>query len=482
MLGKALRAAGGLAATGAALTYAAYRYERSKVPAGSELICSTTAPASPPVVLKRLSADNLMGGFDAYYLGGTWFYDQPLDAAKIKATLAEAVTKMPALAGRRSQAGIVLSNAGARFSAREGVEGSARDHIGTDAHVEPPRAGMCDIPSTCSGGEQPLFTVRVTNFRDGTSSIGIAAPHSLMDGGSYFEVVSALAAGHAKGSFKSVPVPDFDAAKVWEATSTIHDPAKEQTYWVPYRIFDWFHPLWALGMGRLDSMLPRAKVHLSLREIDTLRSRVISVLAAAGGKAPTVTTNEAISVAFFHMLSAEPKLFAPGAKGTIRMVINAQGKGAFSQVEHVAGNFSWMVPGYTSKPPKEMSALERAQFILGIGNQWRDDAAKHVREFVLFFRVQDITGYMWSGDGGFESVDNTLFINNQTVYPIAQIRFGAGALIGFQPWHSHQHMQIVACPGDGPRSRLAGGVDIYLPKMYSPLLGTPEFKQKLMSY
>ena len=97
MLGKALRAAGGLAATGAALTYAAYRYERSKVPAGSELICSTTAPASPPVVLKRLSADNLMGGFDAYYLGGTWFYDQPLDAAKIKAALTEGSVELKML-------------------------------------------------------------------------------------------------------------------------------------------------------------------------------------------------------------------------------------------------------------------------------------------------------------------------------------------------------------------------------------------------
>ena len=476
MLRRALRGTGYLAAAGVAGTYGMYRYERSQIPAGTELIKAAAAP--PPTTLKKLSTDNLMGGFDAYYLGGTWFYDKPIDAAKLKATLTAAAAKMPALAGRRSDDGIVLSNDGLRFSAREGYDGSARDHLGTDAHVEPPRAGMCDLPSSCSGGEQPIFTVRVTNFKDGTSAIGIAAPHSLMDGSSYFEVVTAIAAAHANGgSFDKVKTPDFDAAKVWEEKTTVYDAAKQPTYWMPWKFFNWLHPCWALGMPRLDQMLPRAKVHLSLPEINSLKGQVDK---ATGIKC---TANEAISTAFMHALAEETALFEKGAKGTIRMVINAQGKGVFKDVEHVAGNFSWMVAGHMPKPPKEMSVKEKASFIRGLGDEWRGEttSAKCVREFVLFFRVQDITGFMWSGDGGFESVDNTLFLNNQSVYPTSQVSFGAGKLLGYQPWHSHQHLQVVACPGDGPRSRLAGGVDVYLPVMYSPLLGTPEFKKKLLS-
>lgn len=75
---------------------------------------------------------------------------------------------------------------------------------------------------------------------------------------------------------------------------------------------------------------------------------------------------------------------------------------------------------------------------------------------------------------------------------MTQINFGAGEPIAYAPWHSHQHLHIVASPpppsppaakaskaskGSG---RLADGVDVYLPKEYSPLLGTPEFKQKLL--
>ena len=81
MLRRALRGTGYLAAAGVAGTYGMYRYERSQIPAGTELIKAAAAP--PTTTLKKLSTDNLMGGFDAYSLGGTWFYDKPIDAAKI---------------------------------------------------------------------------------------------------------------------------------------------------------------------------------------------------------------------------------------------------------------------------------------------------------------------------------------------------------------------------------------------------------------
>ena len=77
---------------------------------------------------------------------------------------------------------------------------------------------------------------------------------------------------------------------------------------------------------------------------------------------------------------------------------------------------------------------------------------------------------------------------------MTRIQFGSGQLLNFHPWHSHQHMQIVEAPassassgaspggggGGGSGGRLAGGVDVYLPKMYSPLLGTEAFKTRLL--
>lgn len=253
-LKRSLQLTGAVAAGSTAAAYATYRYERSHVPADSELVRAAVPAPSPPPTLKRLSTDNLMGGFDAYYLAATWYYDGPLDAAAIKATLAEAVTHMPALAGRRTDEGIVLSNAGARFSAREGHPGSARDWVGLGAHDEPPRGDFADVPTCCAGGEQPLFTVRVTNFGDGTSALGIAAPHSLMDGQAYFQVVAALAAAHAEGgkfdAAQQKALPDFDAASCWEASCAGALDARarnEPTLWLPFRLLESTTPLWALG-------------------------------------------------------------------------------------------------------------------------------------------------------------------------------------------------------------------------------------------
>ena len=99
MLRRALKLTGGVAAGATVAGWLVYRRERSAVPAGPFELVRAPSSAAEPAVLKRLSTDNLMGGFDAYYLAAIWFYDKPLDAAAIKSTLVAAVTAMPALAG-----------------------------------------------------------------------------------------------------------------------------------------------------------------------------------------------------------------------------------------------------------------------------------------------------------------------------------------------------------------------------------------------
>ena len=480
MLARGLRITGAASAAASAAAYALYRYERSKVPADSELVCSLATPATlPPATLKRLTVDNLMGGYDAYYLPAVWFYDQPIDATSLKQTLVRAVDKMPALAGRRCSEGISLCNTGIRFSVRQGHEGSARDWVdGTNPHLEAPRGDFADVPSACTGGEQPLFTVRVTNFADGTSAVGIASPHSLMDGKSYYEVVSAISQAHAKGgSFNGVRVPSFDGARVWEECTKAVNVDGLPTLWVPVALLEAMVPLWALAMKRLDALLPRAKVHLTKSELGQLQS---AVSATIGEKKAKCSTNEALSAALFHALADSPSgPFSVGKVGTVRMVVNAQGKGLFRGVDNVAGNFSWMVDEKTPKPPGEMSLAEAASFFRALGAKWRDEAsaAKCVEDLAIFHRVQDLKGWLWEQ---MDSVDDTLFLNNQMNYAMAKVRFGKGRVLGYHPWHSHQHVVVVAAPAEDASARLAGGVDIYLPQMYSPLLGTDAFKEKLL--
>ena len=89
----------------------------------------------------------------------------------------------------------------------------------------------------------------------------------------------------------------------------------------------------------------------------------------------------------------------------------------------------------------------------------------------------EFTGWLWEQT---DSVDDTLFVNNQMNYAMAEVRFGKGRVLGYHPWHSHQHVVVVAAPAEAASVRLAGGVDIYLPQMYSALLGTDAFKEKLL--
>lgn len=173
-------------------------------------------------MLNRLSVDSMFGQMD-FYLYASWLYDKPLDAAAIKATMTKLVTKMPVLAGRRVgysdvRDGFVLNNAGARFSSCAGRAGSAAAIAKDSAHAE--RYTLVDCPISCAGGTEPIFTVRVTNFADGTSAIGISMPHSLVDGKGYYAIVAAFAAAHNHGTLDVLGEFDFDSARVWKSAAS----------------------------------------------------------------------------------------------------------------------------------------------------------------------------------------------------------------------------------------------------------------------
>ena len=255
--------------------------------------------------------------------------------------------------------------------------------------------------------------------------------------------------------------------------------------------------------------MPRAKLHLTKAELTSLKEaagRSVAGRSAPGSITSNVTSNEALSAALLVALADCPLkgkgLFKADRPAVVAMFVRALGKGALrghpvrvNEVdqeisEKVAGNFTWMVDRRTPKPACEMSFGEAVDLFTDMGDEWRDEArsAKSVESCVLFHRTPDLTGW-WHE---FEEPEDDLGmpdlqINNQSGYPLADVRFGPGALVGLQPWHSHGHVHVVAAPtaaavaaeGLGGE-RLGGGVDVYLPKAMHPELGSAAFKERLM--
>ena len=416
----------------------------------SELIHS--AP-SPQRVLKRTWADvgygGLWGWMDAMYLSGTWFYEKPLDARAIQETMKALVLRVPALAGRRcGWNGIALSNAGARFSVCEAHPGSAYDYVdradGPPRHIEGPtlRGLLADAPLTAFGGDEPLFTVRVTNFADGTSAISIASAHSLGDGKSYFGLVQAFAAAHNHGTFDLRPLPSFDSASAWEAAMpTVDRTATTSAFWLPEwvrarRVEPRVTPIYE----RMSRTSLRAKIHVSASELAALKHDINASLReeaeeregaaaastggveAAAAAAVGVTSNEAISAAMFIALKDDWPAFRPGQPAHVTMFVNCQGKGCFrSMRKNVGGNFSvTAAPHRTSKPPAEYTMPEAARLFRSIGDEWRDavQSARRVDSFVGVHRYMDLTGRMgthgtYAYERFFKVPNEDFIVNNQ---------------------------------------------------------------------
>ena len=389
-----------------------------------ELVHSSKPPSSPPTALKRLAVDSMFGMFDVFYLQATWFYDKPLDAEGIKKTMTALVTELPVLAARlRDEHTLVLSNAGARFSACAAHPGSAYNFTGAYQHMEPKRGKFTDYPS--GRISDPLFTVRVTNFVDGTSAIGITSPHKITDGRSYFQVVSAFATAHdMNGSFELVALPDFDCARVWEEAMPTVDSDEMSTKCCWGRvgcITKIARPLFRTFLPKMDQFVPRAKIHLTQAELAELKT------AIAVGVGHAVTANEAVSSALLVALAPHWPSLPKTKQGKVAMIVNTQGKGIFKGVKNVAGNFSWNIAKETTKPAREMTMAEAAAVFKAIGDDWRDEsrAAKCVEQYVGAFRYMDLvrrlpkegSKYRLHGDKPLH-----FEVNNQTVCKRRRVR------------------------------------------------------------
>eukprot|EP00966_Prymnesium_polylepis_P168807 3903316-Prymnesium_polylepis.1 len=148
-------------------------------------------------------------------LDAVWLYDAPLDPEALSASLAQLLSMYPILAGRHDGSnGVVLNNHGVAFSVQT-LSGSAFNYAAPNPG--PKHGLLADLrdKNKMKQGLEPLMTVRVTNFADGTSSIGICISHALVDGFSFNKLVQIWLQGHKKG-FPSEPTYSFDRNKLFD--------------------------------------------------------------------------------------------------------------------------------------------------------------------------------------------------------------------------------------------------------------------------
>jgi len=236
----------------------------------------------------------------------------------------------------------------------------------------------------------------------------------------------------------------------------------------------------------LVDVFPRAKVHVSHAELTELRAAIVAAghdaAGAAGGTheiTGAISTNEALSAAFLVALADQTiASFSGGAPDEMKvgMVVRTLGKGPFkaSMGEtngKTGGNFAWVVAMDSGKPVQQMSVVDAANLFRCLGDEWRDSAtaAAHAELFAGTFRYRDLSGRLQTS-GKYSVPDDVYFVtNNQLGFPSAQIRFGAGSLVGYCPWHNGLHLHMVpatepppAQPSETPASlikKLVGSLD-----------------------
>ena len=257
-----------------------------------KLLISSPSKAKVGTSVSLLERDHFFGRvFDKFMLEAVFFYEAPLDADKIRCSLCSFMDVYPELAGRLSPSGdaILLCNSGMRFSACANYPGSAKDFCGAQA-----RGGYDNLEGESRrnelfvdrqidvGAGEPLLTIRVTNFGDGTSAFGISMPHTIVDGKSFFLLLKALSSGHLSGSFGS-PELSFDRQFLKKSfpkldSNQLSVLSKPRAFPIRGGPFNIIGKCLEFLMDKYGSKeykeqnFPRAKIHVTKAELDAMQA------------------------------------------------------------------------------------------------------------------------------------------------------------------------------------------------------------------
>ena len=419
----------------------------------STVVRSPDPAASPPNLLKLLASDTF--ACDAIVLDSVWFFDKHLDAASLQRSLQELLRLYPALAGRRAPGGIALNNAGVPFSVLERT-GSARAVLNLP---EEPQRGMfaeCHGPKSVAAGRSPIMTVRLTHFEDGTSALGVATSHALLDGFSHCKLVQLWGIWHTTGCFPPGSPYTMDRAALSVSDSSVPDASVKSQGHVRGKASR-VGPFLRLLFRQVGNQEQRVRLHLTAQELTELKA---SAVASTGDA--TLTTNEALSARLLQHLAplVLDKATLPSDVSVVS-TINMRGKGGLPR--RFLGNLfmaSYELPGVTTG--KEMDDASALHIYKAMGDELRqadgEAAAASWRGQAAL--LEDNVAWLPASDPGLKMPQ--FLSNNQSSFVQAHVTFGNDIrCIGYRPWAAGDVVQIVpsieprACTGTDQRHALA---------------------------
>ena len=431
----------------------ARRRERSKpfhcTRSTSIVIRSPDSAAAPPKLFKLLAVDTYH--MDAIVSDSVWFFDKHLDAASLQRSLQELLRLYPALAGRRTPGGIALNNAGVPFSMLERT-GSAR----TVLELNEPQRGMfaeCHGPDSVAAGRSPIMTVRLTHFEDGTSALGVATSHALLDGFSHCKLVQLWGIWHTTGCSPPGSPYTMDRAALSVSDSSV--PASVKSQGKVLGKASRVGPVVRFILRHVGNQEQRVRLHLTAQELTELKANAV----ASAGDA-TLTTNEALSARLLQHLAplVLNKATLPSGVSAVS-AINMRGKGGLPR--RFLGNL--FIDGYAlpSTTDKEMDNASALHMYKAMGDELRqadgEAAAASWRGQAAL--LEDNVAWVPASDPGFKPQFRT---NNQSSFVQAHVTFGNDIrCIGYRPWAAGDFVQIVpsieprACTGTDKRHALA---------------------------
>ena len=429
-----------------------WRASSKPVRSTSTVIRSPDSAASPPKLFKLLAADTHL--CDAIVLDSVWFFDKHLDAASLQRSLQELLRLYPALAGRRAPGGMIaLNNAGVPFSVLERT-GSARAVL---ALPEEPQRGMfaeCHGPKSVAAGRSPIMTVRLTHFEDGTSALGVATSHALLDGFSHCKLVQLWGIWHTTGCFPPGSPYTMDRAALSVSESSVPDASVKSQGKVLGKASR-VGSVVRFILRHVGNQKQRVRLHLTAQELTELKANAV----ASTGDA-TLTTNEALSARLLQHLAplVLDKATLPSGVSAVS-AINMRGKGGLPR--RFLGNLffdGYALPSTTNKEMDNASALHMYK---AMGDELRQadgeaTAASWRGQAAL---LEDNVAWVPASDPGFKPQFRT---NNQSSFVQAHVTFSNDIrCIGYRPWAAGDLVQIVpsieprACTGTDKRHALA---------------------------
>lgn len=162
-----------------------------------DAIVKSSVPAASPPAKITLHAEE-RHYLQSVMLDAAWLFPGPLDPNALQASLQALLEQYPILAGRRRGQAVVLDNSGVPFSTRHRKGSAIGDRHGAK-NMGP--GNLADRRSFFV----PVMTVRVTLFADGTSALGIAMPHDIVDGFSFYKLVQLWSILHNEGPTTTLP-------------------------------------------------------------------------------------------------------------------------------------------------------------------------------------------------------------------------------------------------------------------------------------